>query len=740
MPSYPVFLSAILLLMWFFAGIMPLSASVTDEDYPNIRTSDGSIMVSSSGTLEGPGIYTLCADLSEKNATTVIHINSDDVILEGAGYILNGSGVSDQASYGIRIENNGTKIQNITIRNLTVSGFETGIFLDDIEDAKIERCMVVKNLQAGIRLTNGTNVSIIETEISSTIPDSDISGGSGICITDSDTVTIRSDLILGNGKGDEGSGLVIIRSPHVAIDDTTITGNAASGVITQGLFSGLIIQRNIISSNGVSGITINAGCNGPQISGNQIRENYLAGIEISSSNQGILAGNLIVGSRIGISLSESEQFSLSGNELKGNTLNFDVTGSSPSQYIHSVDISNRADGRSIWYLTETSHVTIGPDENPSCVYAVNCSGITISDLILSKGGAGIFLINSENVSISRIAALDNAFGIRIGYGSRSISVSESNAEKNLIAGYAVSSSDNITFRSSSAQNNVAGFLCTSATNVTCNNCHAYKQEGLRRRGPSGFQISDCKSVSIINSTAEKNQFDGIYLKSSPSALISGNSLSSNDIAGIAIISDDAVIKENTISSNKAGGILVYGNNSSISRNHIISNKGRGLAMDGSTRSRIWDNIFNNTKNSDISGDNFETMWNLTPIPEMSIIGESPTGGNYWGTPGLTGFSDSCTPGTDDFCSTPYFIEANNTDYHPLVRHGYQSEAAGYESLSDSTESWDINQNGRSELQDVVALMEKISSGNYSETRYDFSGDGAVNLQDVVVLFELIQKA
>ncbi|MFH0966160.1 MAG: right-handed parallel beta-helix repeat-containing protein, partial [Methanobacteriota archaeon] len=439
MSSFPVFSYVFLLLfVCLYLGIIPVYASISVDDSPNTTIYDGNMVISSPGILSKPGIYIVQADISLTNTTTALEIVSNDVIIEGAGHTLSGSGISDPVSYGIRVKKGGSRLQNISIRNLTTTGFETGIFLDDVIHGGIEGCTILHNLQTGIKIINGSDISIIGTEISSTIPDFEKSGGTGIQISDSDSVTIRSDIILDNGRGDDGSGLSIIRSPGITIDETTITGSAASGVITQGPNPGLIIQKNIISSNNVNGVTIGAGCIGPQISGNQIRENYLTGIEITSSNQGFISGNTIEWSRIGVSLSESEEFSLTDNEIKGNTLNFDVTGSSPVQYTHFVDISNRADGRSIWYLTNISHVTIGPSENPSCIYAVNCSGITISDIIFSKGGTGIFLINSEDVSISRIAALNNAFGIRIGYGSRSITVSESNAEKNLIAGFAVS--------------------------------------------------------------------------------------------------------------------------------------------------------------------------------------------------------------------------------------------------------------------------------------------------------------
>jgi parallel beta-helix repeat protein len=741
MSSYPACTSACLLfIVCLSAGILSAHAYVADE-----RNSD-MILVNSTPKDSGPlyiskpGIYSLNSELSCLNCSSLIHITSDDVILEGTGGILNGSSGFAHPVCGLRVDNDGIKLHNITIRNLTVTGCGTGIFMDHVEDVRIEGCTVKNNIQTGIRIVNGTGLILTGTEVSYTIPDEDESGGAGIQITDSDSVAIRSGIIQGNGQGDDGSGLSITRSSRVTIDETTITENAASGVITRGPVSGLLISKNIISSNNMNGISLGAGCEGPQMSGNRIFENSIAGMEIISSDHGFLTGNIIEDNRIGVSLSESEQFSLTANEIKGNSLNFDVTGSSPAMFFHMIDISNTADGRPIWYLLNSSQVTIGPRENPACIYAVHSSGITISDLILSKSGTGIFLINSGDITISRIAALDNAFGIRIGYGSQSISVSGCSAEKNLIAGYAVTASDNVTFSSCSAQNNLAGFLYTGSTNITCNACSAYKQQGIRRRGPSGYQISDSRQISIINSTADYNQFDGIYLKNSPDTLITGNVLSFNDIAGIAIISEGAVIRKNTVFSNKAGGILMYGNTSSLYQNKIIANKGRGLLIDGSTGNRIWDNFFNNTKNIEITGGNSGNIWNTTPEPGEAITGKSPTGGNYWGSPGSSGFSNICSPGGDGFCSARYIPGPNNTDYHPLVYPGYMAEAAGNISSSVTPDiERDINRNGLIELQDVVALMEKITSGNYSGAGYDFSLDGRINLQDVIVLFDMMQE-
>lgn len=690
--------------------------------------------------ITSPGVYILPADYSAMNSSDAITICSDDVILLGRGHTLQGNISSSDLNTGIRVSGSGEPFKNITISSMAVTGFHSGLLMERTEDADIEDCSFHNNHEAGISLINVTAVTINGTTLSANHPPDTTPGGSGIIITDSDNVTIRTSQVIGSGQGGMGSGIHLIRSSGISIERTTITTSATAGITVEGLNKGLIIRDTIITANNGNGITLGEGCTGPQISGSRISENTQTGLEITSCSLGFLIGNNIDQNRVGLSLSDSETFSLSSNEFRKNKLNLDITGSTPARYQHHIDTSNLADGRPVWYLCDSHGKTIGSSDNPSCVYAVNCSNLTISDLIFSNNGAGIFLINSDLITISRVASLDNTFGIRIGYGSRNISISECSAETNLLAGYALSSSEDVTFRSCSAQNNLIGFFCTSSNDLIFESCNAYKQQGLRRRGPSGFLISGCSHVSLVNTSADQNQFDGIYLKDTPNTTIKDTTLSSNDIAGIAVFSEGVQIRNTSVTNNGAGGVLIYGNSTSIQDNQITGNKGRGLIIDGVSGSRIWNNFFNNSRNVEMTGTSQMTVWNITPSSGQTIIGSPMTGGNFWGAPNLSGDSDMCNPDVDGFCSSPYRPGTDGIDYHPLTRNKYQNESAvtgQLTTLSISENRWDLDHNGRVNLQDVIVLMDGISSGEMTSLTYDFSQDGRVNLNDVIVFFHLI---
>jgi len=719
--------------------------SVEPEELINLPDAQGLLYsgfmpVPASGIIDNPGVYSLSSDIEPLSTSSAIQIISNDIVLDGMGRKLQPLDNTSNILYGIEIGTESSRIHNISIRNFTATGFNSGVIILNSDKVIISGSSFSNNEDFGIQVKNSYDITFFESEISSNAQAGNLTGNAGVQISDSDSVILQSCIIISNGKGDAGSGISVIHSSSVSVDETIVSKNAANGLEIDGQADGLIIRRSEISSNGANGITISSGSIAPIISENRIHDNRMTNLDITSVSQGMISGNIIESGRIGLALSNCEDFSMAQNNLKSNTINFDVTGSMPAHYSHSIDTSNRADGRSIWYIMNKSGLTIGPSSNPACVYLINCSDTTISDLIFSRNGAGIFLINSQNISISRIAALYNIFGTRIGFGSQNVRISDCNAEKNLIAGYAVTSSDSLSFSSCTALNNLVGFHISSAQNISVASCHADGQEGVLRRGPSGFQISDCTQVNISGSTAEKNQFNGIYLKGTKSAEIVGNSLSSNSIAGIVIISDEAQVKENKISSNKAGGILVYANESVITKNQISNNAGRGLAIDGVIGGNIWDNYFNNTKNVQLSGEYSKLSWNTSPIAGIGISGAEVIAGNFWGTPDLLGYSDLCKPGSEGLCSQPYVIESGEIDYYPLTRPEVRADTSENKSrLENSFLIVDVNGNEQINLQDVIALFDKISQGIVLEIAYDYNKDGIVNLQDVIVLFDLITE-
>jgi hypothetical protein len=84
---------------------------------------------------------------------------------------------------------------------------------------------------------------------------------------------------------------------------------------------------------------------------------------------------------------------------------------------------------------------------------------------------------------------------------------------------------------------------------------------------------------------------------------------------------------------------------------------------------IYNNIFNNTNNFYFyEASPSPNYWNTTITQGTNIVGGPYIGGNYWGKPDGTGYSDTCNDtNADGFCDDPYVLAENNTDYLPIAK-------------------------------------------------------------------------
>lgn len=219
-------------------------------------------------TISSPGTYALTRDIGNSaNSIFCISITSSDVVLDGAGYMVDGIDTSaannvDLTNFGIYVYNPSTVLTNVNLKNLNV-----------------------KNWKQGINFTNVQNGIIDNNNISNNKIDS--SGyGYGISLSSS-----RNNMLSGN----------------------TVSNNKGLSIYLQ--YSG----NNSFNSNNVSnGISLDSS------SGNRLSSNYLSAITLTGSNNNILNDNKVSNGGItlgGYSLDESSN----GNTLRGNNVGNNVS-------------------------------------------------------------------------------------------------------------------------------------------------------------------------------------------------------------------------------------------------------------------------------------------------------------------------------------------------------------------------------------------------------------------------------
>ena len=162
----------------------------------------------------------------------------------------------------------------------------------------------------------------------------------------------------------------------------------------------------------------------------------------------------------------------------------------------------------------------------------------------------------------------------------------------------------------------------------------------------GISLSDVSNVSILNSTLTGGDLPwyetgAISIAYSSSVKIIGNTIANGDIGILMSESHDNLIMKNTITgmstgwSHASAGIMLYDSSNNIIHHNNFINDTLGAGIEG----------LNSVNNS----------WDDS----------SPSGGNYWGDyqSRYPNASEADNSGT---WNTPYAIDANNTDYHPLI--------------------------------------------------------------------------
>jgi parallel beta-helix repeat protein len=168
-------------------------------------------------------------------------------------------------------------------------------------------------------------------------------------------------------------------------------------------------------------------------------------------------------------------------------------------------------------------------------------------------------------------------------------------------------------------------------------------------------------LSGNNATADS--VSGIVLGSSDNNnTLSGNNVTNNTYGFDIESSDNNTLSGNNV-ANGVHGIYLYScSNCTLSGNNITANNEGGIELDSSFNDTIYHNNFiNNT--SQVISSNSTNVW------------DKGSSGNYW-SDYVTKYPSAVQVDSSGVWNTPYVIDANNTDYYPLmVPYGVITEGA-----------------------------------------------------------------
>ena len=166
-----------------------------------------------------PGRYVLTGDVRDSSAGPCIVVGSPDVVLDGQGHELNGTGGPGGASHVGVFVRTAREDANVTLRNLSVVGWGNGLFLSGVSGATIENVTVRENALDGVTILGGTGLALRGATASD-------NGRNGVSLFDSSQSTVSGVVASDNGR----NGLSVFDGQGLTVSDLAADGNGFSGL------------------------------------------------------------------------------------------------------------------------------------------------------------------------------------------------------------------------------------------------------------------------------------------------------------------------------------------------------------------------------------------------------------------------------------------------------------------------------------------------------------------------------
>jgi len=244
----------------------------------------GTIYVRADGSIDPPDAlistsdnvtYTLTGDVFSDGDGIVVE--RDKIVIDGAGYTVQGTGVYDYK--GIYISD----ASSITVTNTYIKGFYFAIYLNSTANNFISQNTITGNAY-GVQLCNitqsGYELQFNHGSSNNTISGNSITNSSGhgiILLYSSNNSIYRNDI-----TNSSGNGIELDSSSHNSIIENTVTGNGIYGIWF------VLSYNNTASSNNMTanqnGVWLYGSSNNT-LSGNNI-ENNIMGIGIERYDEG----------------------------------------------------------------------------------------------------------------------------------------------------------------------------------------------------------------------------------------------------------------------------------------------------------------------------------------------------------------------------------------------------------------------------------------------------------------------
>ncbi len=280
------------------------------------------INISSCINIISPGEYVLNTSLSS-TASSCINITTSDVIFDGMGNMISFVGVSP--NYGVYVHNSTMLLTNVTVRNLSITGWDYGIYLLDSNNNTLSGNTASNSSTYGISLSSSNNNTLSGNTASNS------SSSYGIYIE-----TSSYNVLSNNTASNNSDGIHLYSSSNNVLSNNTALNSGSSGIYFWGS-DNLTLSGNTASNNSF-GIYIDTSSYNVLSNNTALNNSY--GIYLSSSSNNVLSSNTASNNSFGIYFDASTDDVLSNNTASNNIFGIKLSGSSNNTLTDNLALNN----------------------------------------------------------------------------------------------------------------------------------------------------------------------------------------------------------------------------------------------------------------------------------------------------------------------------------------------------------------------------------------------------------------
>ena len=368
----------------------------------------GTVYIRADGSIDPPDApittydnvtYTLTANITSSGDGIVVE--RDNIIIDGAGYTLEGTGA--EWSKGIDLSGR----TNVTVSNTQIKNFYYGILLNSSSNNSIVGNNVANN-EHGIWLEYSSNNSIYGNNVIA-------NNWYGILVDYS-----SNNSIFGNSIVNNCYGIWLYSSSNNIISYNTFFND---GLFVQFSY-GNVVVNNLVNNKpliyledvsdyavGDAGQVILVNCNNILVK--NLNLSYtIVGVELWQTNNTAISGNNIANNGIGIWAEYSANNSISGNNIANNNIGILIHHSSNNIISYNNVTANSRYG--IWLCSSANNSISGNNitaNNNRGIDIRGCSNSSIVSNNIANNGIGIWVEHSANNSILGNDIVNNYYGV-----------------------------------------------------------------------------------------------------------------------------------------------------------------------------------------------------------------------------------------------------------------------------------------------------------------------------------------